>query len=222
MSYGVYLVCLTVLSISRIEAEERTEAIRGSIVYDIPSQDLTKAVTAYAAQTGVQVLYEAALTAGRRSGAVKGTLSPDAALQLLLVGSGLIARRTDVDAITITAASPETAAAMLGQIPPDQRFLGALQAGLRTALCRSDETRPGAYRIALQLWFDPNNKIERAVLLGSTGDSRRDAALTSVLHGMAIGTVPPAGMAQPVTLTILPRSPLQGDECAGGRGAASP
>lgn len=166
----------------------------GPIVYNIPSQDLAKAINAYVAASGVQVLYDASLTAGRPSAAVIGTLSPEIALQRLLGGSGLVARRTDFDAITIAALDKVAATS------PDPRFLGALQAGILGALCRTDETRPGTYRMALQVWFDRENNIARSMLLGSTGDSRRDAAVTHALSDLALAVAPPAGMAQPVPL----------------------
>jgi hypothetical protein len=182
------------------------------VVYDIPSQNLAEALSAYAAATGVQVLYETSLTLGRNSAAVGGRLTPEAALQALLADTGLVGRRTDVDAITIF---PEDRNRAAGESPvvPGPRFLGALQASILKALCNRAETRPGNYRMALQLWIAPYGTIRRAALLSSTGDPQRDAVLTEVLHDVAIGALPPAGMSQPVTLAIVPRSPLQPPEC---------
>jgi hypothetical protein len=182
------------------------------VVYDIPSQGLAEALSAYAAATGVQVLYETSLTSGRNSAAIRGRLTPEAALQTLLAGSGLVAHRTDVDAITIF---PESQNRVAGVSPviPDARFLGALQASILKALCNRAETRPGNYRMALQLWISPYGTIRRAALLSSTGNAQRDAVMTEVLHDVAIGALPPAGMSEPVTLAIVPRSPLQSAEC---------
>jgi len=191
------------------------QAAPRTIVYDIPSQELAKALNNYAAASGIQVLYETSLTTGRRSATVKGSFSPEAALQALLAGSGLIGRRTDFDAFTITPVSPDNAAATPTQVQPPARFLAALQAGMLDALCRTDETRPGTYQIAVQIWINSDSNIERAVLLATTGDVHRDQALSRALRNVAIGMPPPPGMAQPVTLTIQPRSPLQGDECVG-------
>jgi hypothetical protein len=47
------------------------------------------ALDAYAAATGLQVLYDGALAAGRRSNAVSGVLMPDVALRVLLEETGL-------------------------------------------------------------------------------------------------------------------------------------
>ncbi len=182
--------------------------------YDIPSQGLAEALNAYAAATGVQVLYETALTSGRNSAAVKGTLTPEVALRALLASTGLIGRRTDVDAITIF---PESQGRVAGTalVAPDARFLGALQASGLEALCNRAETRPGNYRMALQLWTNSYGAIQRAALLSSTGNTRRDAELTEILRDVTVGARPPTGMAQPITLAIVPRSPLQPLECSG-------
>ncbi|GGF46883.1 TonB-dependent outer membrane receptor [Aliidongia dinghuensis] len=185
------------------------------IVYDIPAESLAAALKAYAEASGVQVLYETALTDGQRSAAVKGKLAPDIALQMLLAGSGLISRHTDVDAVAILPAPRAETAAAMPQVPPDARFLGALQAGLLDTLCRSDETRPGAYHVGVQFWIAPDGVVQRSALLGSTGEPRRDAALAGALGTIAIRALPPPGMGQPVTLIITPRSPAEGDECGG-------
>ncbi|MGY3621407.1 secretin and TonB N-terminal domain-containing protein [Bradyrhizobium sp. USDA 10063] len=182
------------------------------IVFDIPSQDLPAALSAYAVKSGTQVLYEASLAAGRTSMAIEGKFTPEAALQALLAGTGLVGRRTDVDAITIT---PEPRLAKLPTVAPDARFLGVLQGGILDALCQNAETRPGDYRMALQLWITTVGALQRVSLLSSTGDRRRDSALIEKLRGLSIRALPPPGLTQPITLVIEPRSPLQGPECGG-------
>jgi hypothetical protein len=183
------------------------------VVYDIPSQNLAEALSAYAAATGVQVLYETSLTSGQNSAAVRAKLTPEAALQMLLADTGLVGRRTDVDAITIFRENRNRAAEE-SPVVPDPQFLGALQASILKALCNRAETRPGNYRMALQLWITSSGTIRRAALLDSTGNAQRDAVLTEVLHDVRIGALPPAGLSQPVTLAVVPRSPLQPPECA--------
>ena len=186
-------------------AQENTGSL-GSAVFDIPAQNLAEALKAYAAAAGVQVLYESALTVGRRSAAVKGTLTPDAALQALLAGSGLVSRRTDVDAFTIALAPEEAVAVTALAAVPNPHFLGALQADILGALCRNAETRPGSYRTAIQLWLTPAGTIQRATLLSSTGDEHRDAAFVDVLREVRVKAVPPADViGQPITMVILPR-----------------
>jgi len=191
-------------------AVERSATSGESTVYDIPAQDLAPALNAYAAASGLQVLYETALAAGRHSVAVKGRMTPDTALQLLLSGSGLVSRRTDVDAITLYAEKPPDVAPAPAR--PDPRFLGVLQGAVLGALCGTEETRPGAYRAALQLWITPAGAITRAALLSSTGDVRRDAALQRLLPGTVVGAPPPV-LGQPVTLIIGPRAAGARAEC---------
>ena len=198
------------LAVMPVAATAETPAAPAAVVYDIPAQELARALNAYAAASGLQVLYETALAAGRRSTAIKGRMTADAALAQLLAGSGLVGRRTDVDAITLFAERPADAAAV--RPAPDGHFLGALQGAVLGALYGSDETRPGAYRAALQLWLTPAGTIARAALLSSTGDVRRDAALQRLLPGTQIGPQPP-GLGQPVTLVIGPRAAGQRPEC---------
>ncbi|MCA6109651.1 secretin and TonB N-terminal domain-containing protein [Bradyrhizobium cenepequi] len=199
-------------------AQQRYETTQGGeeVVFDIPSQPLAAALGTYGATTGVQVLYETALAAGRTSAAIKGSFTQEAALRALLAGTGLVGRRTDVDAITIVPTLREHPASA-ASIVPDARFLGALQAGVLGALCGNTDTRPGGYRMALQLWITPTGALQRASLLGSSGNARRDVALIAQLQNVQIAVLPPAGMTQPITLTIVPRSPLQPLECSGER-----
>lgn len=182
------------------------------ISFDIPSQSLAAALSAYGTATSAQVLYETSLAMGKNSAAIDGKFTPEAALHALLIGTGLVGRRTDVDAITILPESRDRTA-NTSVVVPDARFLGALQTGILNVLCQNAETRPGAYRMALQLWITPAGMLQRAALLGSTGDVRRDTALIKQLRGVSIAALPPPGMTQPVTLAIVPRSPLQRPEC---------
>src|SRR5262245_9677726 len=62
------------------------------VQFDIPTQSLAMALERYGDVTGREVLYNTALLEGRRSGAVKGSFSPETALTLLLKGTGLFAR----------------------------------------------------------------------------------------------------------------------------------
>ena len=196
-------------------AQQKSETAQGAeVVFDIPSQPLATALSAYGAIAGVQVLYETDLAVDRRSAALKGSFTQEAALQALLAGTGLVGRRTDVDAITIAPESREQSGSA-AHIAPDGRFLGALQAGILGALCGNTDTRPGGYRMALQLWITSAGILQRASLLGSTGNAHRDEALIARLQNVRIAVSPPAGMTQPITLAIVPRSPLQSPECGG-------
>jgi len=59
--------------------------------FNIPAQRLADALRAYSEATGRDVIAASQLLEGRRSSAVRGRLSPDAALTRLLAGTGLVA-----------------------------------------------------------------------------------------------------------------------------------
>ncbi|WP_053553268.1 TonB-dependent receptor [Sphingopyxis sp. 113P3] len=63
--------------------------------FNIPAQRLADALRAYSEATGRDVIAASQLLEGRRSSAVRGRLSPDAALTRLLAGTGLVAERVD-------------------------------------------------------------------------------------------------------------------------------
>jgi hypothetical protein len=186
-----------------------------SMEFDIPAQALDQALNVFRTATGVQIFYETALTAGRRSREVKGSLAPGRALQTLLGGTGLLARRTDVDAFAILPgrAEPDRAEAPASQ--PDGRFVSALQNGVLDLLCRNSQTRPGRYKVALELWIAPTGAIQRSVLMASTGDVALDTALLRVLQGGSINAAPPANVPQPFILTVAPRTPSETGDCGG-------
>jgi TonB family protein len=185
-------------------------------MYDIPAEPLDAALNAYIAASGAQVFYETALSAGRRSTPVRGRFTAEAALQTLLLGTGLVDRRADVDAFVITwpprgQQQPGLSATAIAR---DDRFVSAVQAGILGALCGHPEIRPGGYRVALELWISPAGAVQRAELIGSTGDAARDAALQDALQEVAIEAAPPADMPQPIVMTVAPRPPGETGDCA--------
>lgn len=62
--------------------------------YDVPAGPLGEALAAFASQSGRQILYSAALVAGRRSPGLSGDFTAETALAALLGDSGLAYRRT--------------------------------------------------------------------------------------------------------------------------------
>lgn len=56
---------------------------------DLPAQPLAQALAALSQQAGVEIIAPGELVAGRQAPAVRGTLTPAAALERLLAGSGL-------------------------------------------------------------------------------------------------------------------------------------
>lgn len=203
------LAILAFSACDRAAAEQPASQANELLVFDLPSQDLNQALKSYAAFTGLQLLYQTSIAEGRRSSPVQGSFTPEAALQALLADSGLVGRRTDIDAITIAPAPTVSDAAAA----PDGQFLGILQTAVLRGLCRNEGTRLGNYRAAFQLWITEAGAIRRATLLDSTGDASRDKAIVRTLESVTLGSVPPGIAAKPVTMTIIPRPSRRGAEC---------
>lgn len=103
---SAFTVCITVLP-AGVEAEE-------SIQFDIPAQDLSHALSAFTAQSHVQVLYEGDVANGLRSMPVTGAYTPEKALKMLLTAAPVQGRFTGSRTATV---EPKT---MLAQSDPSE------------------------------------------------------------------------------------------------------
>lgn len=184
---------------------------RAPIDFDIAAQPLVSALDAYSAATGLQVVYDATLAEGRRAQAVRGSMAPDVALQLLLEDTGLVAVYAATNAFTIVPApAPRQAASMRGFMP----YLAAVQGRVEEAFCRSSLTAPGGYRIKFRFWIGHGGEVLQPQLLGSTDDRARDQAIAALLRSVVIGRPPPPDMPQPVMMAVSPRPPSETGDCA--------
>jgi iron complex outermembrane receptor protein len=93
------------------------------IQFDIPAQDLSRALSAFTAQSHIQVLYEGDVAEGLRSAPLKGAYTPERALKALLTGTPVHARFTGARTVTLERAaqspSPESdagGAVVLGKV----------------------------------------------------------------------------------------------------------
>jgi|HubBroStandDraft_2_1064218.scaffolds.fasta_scaffold03380_2 iron complex outermembrane receptor protein len=68
---------------------------------DIPAGELSTALDAYSAETGIHLLYADDTVRGLRSGGIKGNISADVALTRLLSGTGLVIHRHGSGEVTI-------------------------------------------------------------------------------------------------------------------------
>lgn len=184
-------------------------AVNERIEFEISEQPLETALDAFVSISRLQVLYETWMTDGLRSAEVKGLFTREAALRQLLSGTGLDFIYTEQQAFTLVFARQTTTR----PISDFDTFLGLVQARVVAALCRYLETRPGAFRLALQLRIRPDGRVLRPVLLGSTGEDRRDAAIGRVLTNLIVDMGPPPNMPQPITLVLLPGAPNGTDAC---------
>src|SRR6185312_10051063 len=60
---------------------------------NIPAEDLKDALDVYISQSGVQLVYKANDVSGLKSQAVRGSFTPEQALERLLQGTGVTAQR---------------------------------------------------------------------------------------------------------------------------------
>jgi hypothetical protein len=191
----------------------------GEVQFDIPAQPLASALERYAVMADQTVLFSDALVAGRRSGAVRGRMTPRGALQALLAGTGLEAD-TAIGAGGSTFVLKPARPVPTPVAPPaaaqlDRSYDGLLQRRVWEALCRNPATTPGTYRAAMQIDVDENGRVIAPHLLSSTGDEARDQAVVATLHGLQLDYPPPASLRQPVLMVILPRERIAGRACPG-------
>src|SRR5258708_3181384 len=72
--------------------------------FNCPGRDLGDGLRAFGERPNTQILFSKDLVRGRRSAALQGRLSQDAALKVLLSNSHLTFRRTSANVILVTAA----------------------------------------------------------------------------------------------------------------------
>ncbi|MFS8609805.1 MAG: STN domain-containing protein, partial [Gammaproteobacteria bacterium] len=73
----------------------------GEIEFDIPAQPADKALILLGQQANEPVLYFYDDVQGKTSQAVNGTYTADAAIDLLLAGTGLVAQRNERGVLTV-------------------------------------------------------------------------------------------------------------------------
>lgn len=87
------LACMAGLAPSASFAQARAVAgATETISFQIPAQPLSAAINAFIRQSGWQISYSSALAAGKTSTAISGSLTPSAALQRLVQGTGITVR----------------------------------------------------------------------------------------------------------------------------------
>ncbi|TAI65544.1 TonB-dependent outer membrane receptor [Bradyrhizobium sp. Leo170] len=198
--------------------QERSRGSSKFITFDIPAQPLAQALDAYSVVTGMAGLVEQQLAMVQRSAGVKGRLTADQALRILLAGTNLSIRYGSSSAFilapidrTVTSEPANGSAAVPTAIR--QAYFSDLQETLTQLFCRRPESQPGSYRLGLQLWIGSNGIVQASHLLNSTGDRGRDAAITDLL-GSAMLAVPPAELPQPITVVLLPHSEEKPPDCS--------
>jgi len=87
-------------------------------------------------------------------------------------------------------------------------YAAQIQATVADALRRNSSTKSASFSMQVRVWADPNGRITRASLVGSSGNPAVDAAIKNqILTGLQLPQAPPAGMPMPINLRITARKP---------------
>lgn len=188
--------------------------------FDIDEQSLATALRAFSEQSGIAVLFDDALVADRASPGIHGQASPRDALRILLVGTGLGARFSSTNAFTVSAGPTSL---MPGQTAPrttgeasmsslDDGDAALIQGTVAHALCADATTRPGSFRLAMQLWIDLSGHVADVAALAPSSDPARDDRVLATVRSIRL----PSRLARfsPVTILLAPSSG-SADPCHG-------
>jgi len=178
--------------------------------FDIPAQPLGAALRRYATHSNRPTLFRGEMVVGRTSSPVLGRYSPEAALRLLLEGTGLIVENVHggpADALILKEVGAATDAVRTGAVPEgvDTDYGAWVQARVWQALCADPRTAPGRYRSLLRFQVDAEGRVQHPRLLATTGDPDRDSAVLATLKRVRVDRSPPPDLAQPLTMIVLPR-----------------
>lgn len=224
------VACMVLLASPWLAAQTRTstgepqgsEESHAPTRFDIDAQALATALRAFSEVAGVAVLFDDGLVAGRQTQGVHGVVPPRDALRILLVGTGLNARFSSMNAFTVTASTtslPDEAAAPsdregVADTSLDERAAAVVQSAIERALCAQASTRPGTFRLAMQLWIDAAGSVADVAALAPSDDTQRDDRVVAALRSMRV----PSDIHRfsPVTILLTP-SASGIDPCRGTR-----
>ncbi|WP_286068562.1 TonB C-terminal domain-containing protein [Stenotrophomonas sp. 57] len=178
----------------------------GVHAYDIPAQPLEQAIERFSVISGWSVMYPGELAAGRNSHALRESLAPLPALQVLLQDSGIKAEVIGDQRVVLRRSTSSTAKPGVGPELPDaerRRRYGGLQQRLRAAFCNDPELAPGRYAATLRFSVGSDGQVHSPELLSGSGNARRDARLLQALQALTVAA-DAAALPQPVTLQIRP------------------
>lgn len=208
------LALLLLLLAHPVQAGSSGKQQSASVSFDfyLPATTLSEALEQFSRLTGIAVAIDPRYMR-RKTVVVQGQMDPMQALDKLVQGSGLHVRRLASDSVVITMTSRPVSPQQLRHFElagldasnlVHRRYAARLQAALIAGLCNVRVTRPGSYRLALQLQINEQGRVARHKRLDTTGNALRDQRIDNILMGLYIGAPPPAGLAQPVLIVILP------------------
>jgi hypothetical protein len=179
--------CIALIMLLELAKAAAQTTMNVRMDFEIPAPPLPKALHAFSAATGIEILADARRIAGRVSSPIMGTMEPREALEALLFGSDLVARQFGSETITLQTLPHSDERIVRGGQP----YFGDIQRAVEQALCNDTRTLPGGYRLALKLWIDDSGTVRRFKRLDTTGNDNLDAALDAVMRNVRIGRAPP-------------------------------
>lgn len=159
--------------------------------FDVPAQPAATAIPAFARQAGLQILAPEAAVKGVRTRAVVGVYSTDAALALLLQGTGLRVASRNGRTLTLVAGPQDGAAA--GSATPDQvSEVVVTGSNLKTPDTPTPVNTYGARKIAqsgqVRLETFMNSLPEVSLMAAAAGSTRYGGTATVRLRGLPEGS----------------------------------
>lgn len=190
-------------------------ALARAPVYDMPAMPLSEALARLGAEAGLHVNYDERLAAGLQSSPVRGAATPQAALDQLLAGTGLVPRFTRRDAFTVIPRSiTERPDLRLDDLVITAPIIGAAKGvdyawygGLLLEECfrklrGQPELKGRKYELQLYVWLDPDGAVTRLETVGLSQEIETRALIEQTLDGLRVSRLPPQAMPQPVLLRI--------------------
>lgn len=190
------------------------------VSFDIPAQPLDNALAQYFRLTGVQLLYDSSMTAGRRSNSVRGAYSPREALKRLLSGTGLSARYSRSNAAVLVAAEAARPATLLpvGRVVVRERlplvemsmreryraYYMMLEHALQSQLRRDKRAGRLSAEMMLLMRIDPGGRVTEVRADSPAKDEAPAATVATILLESRV-PAPPAALPQPIAVSVKAR-----------------
>jgi hypothetical protein len=201
------------------------QALMAETAFDIPAQPLDSALVAFARVSGVDVLNDNEVTAGRQTAGVRGELAPLEALEHLLAGTGLKVLIVHARAVVIvmedTRGEPLSASAEHGpalaldtlqvRAPGPQvggdgerytQYTTAVRAQIESRLRSLQDERAAQFSAVVRLWIAPDGRVVRLAWEHDGGDGAMDRAIEQQLQDTQLARPPSEAMPQPLRFEI--------------------
>lgn len=233
MAFRRWALAMIILALAQtaLAAEDNPQTIRQR--YDIAAMPLDLALARFSEISGIDVLLREPHADQLQSSAVNGLLSATEALNLLLRGSGLVARFTSASSAVIVPAEAAqapwalgesdaapgqpllnldmmhvTASRIIGRQRPDldEVFASRLVVAIRRTVIKEALFESGKstdVRIAVRI--TPAGELFDVRIVRDSRDPQLDARITALLEGADLGIAPPDGLRQPLFFDLSGR-----------------